>query len=178
MKHLKPFNEDTKHNPTIKELLLHLQDSLEGMFVINIGGGEMDRYQFNKVTQVPVSDFNKYYLDPDDTYIEINSDDGTYMDFYLSNFSISKIRKECNEILDNKEWDSSITQTTIDKYEFLAQTILVELDKFGEIKRPDDEFVKVAPDWSYVCDTLGVKMSDDTVSRVRRLMDRYKLVKK
>ena len=176
MKHLKKFNESNKYNPTLKELLIHLQDSLDGMFVINIGGGEMDNHRYIPLDNV--SDFNKYYLDPDDTYIEINADDGTYMDFYLSNFSISKLRKECNEILDNKEWDSSITQDTVDKYEFLAQTILVELDKFGKIKRSDDKFVRVAPDWSYVCDTLGVKMSDDTVSRVRRLMDRYDLVKK
>ena len=178
MKHLKLF-EDHSDKPklTLQELLLHLQDVLDSMFVINIGGGDMDNYQFIPVKKV--SDFNRYYLDPDETYIEINADDGTYLDFYLNNFSISKLREECNDILDRKEWDSAVSQSTIDKYEFLAQTILVELDKFDDsTKLPDDEFVNVASDWSYVCDTLGVKMSETTANRVRRLMDRYKLVRK
>jgi hypothetical protein len=177
MKHIKLF-EDHSDKPklTLQELLLHLQDALDSMFVINIGGGDMDNYQFIPVKKV--SDFNRYYLDPDDTYIEINGDDGTYLDFYLNNFSISKLREECNDILDKGEGISD-DQSTIDKYEFLAQTILVELDKFDDsTKLPDDEFVNVASDWSYVCDTLGVKMSEETANRVRRLMDRYKLVKK
>ena len=178
MKHLKLFEDHSdKTNVTLKELLLHLQDALDGWFVITIGGGEMDNYKFIPVRKV--SDFNKYYLDPDDTYIEINSDDGTYMDFFFSRFSIKELKKECNEILDRKEWDSAVSQSTIDNYELLAQTILVELDKFGDsVKSTDDEFVKVASDWSYVCDTLGVNMSDDTANRVRRLMDRYQLIRK
>ena len=89
MKHLKSFNESDKYNPTLKELLTHLQNSLEGMFVITIGGGEMDNYQYLRIEDISDSNFNKYYLDPDDTYNEINADDGTYMDFYLSNFSIN-----------------------------------------------------------------------------------------
>lgn len=177
MKHIKLF-EDHSDKPklTLQELLLHLQDALEGMFVITIGGGKMDDYRSIPVKKV--SDFNRYYLDPDDTCIEINADDGTYLDFYLNRFSIKELKDKCNNILDKEKWDI-VDQSTIDKYEFLAQTILVELDKFGDsTKLPDDEFVKVASDWSYVCDTLGVNMSEETANRVRRLMDRYKLVRK
>jgi uncharacterized protein (UPF0248 family) len=178
MKHLMRFNESNGkklHNPTLGELLNTLQVALDGMFIINIGGGSIDNHRFIRVSDV--SDFDKYYLVTDDTYIEINGDDGTYIDFTLNNFSISELKRECNNVLDKGD-DISDDSGVVDKYEFLCQTILVTLDSItGEISQ-ESNFIKVSDDWSYICYTLGVSMDDDVVDRVRRLMDRYNLVKK
>ena len=178
MKHIKKFNESNGnklHNPTLGELLNTLQDSLEGMFVINIGGGAMDGHRFIRVSEV--SDFEKYYLVTDDTYIEFNSDDGTYMDFTLNNFSINELKNECNDTLDNDNW-SGVGEDVRDKSELLCQTILVTLDGITGKISEDSEFIKSSSDWSYICSTLRISMDDGTYDRIKKLMNRYQLVKK
>jgi hypothetical protein len=118
--HLKKFNESNVINIPIDEFVLILNEELKNIdFKIVIEYAEHIGY-----------------------ILEINyfENGETYMDFDLDDFSIKKIKKECNKNLDTVQ-NFNCSEMIKDNYDLLCTTILTFLDEnnYGELTPPNDE---------------------------------------
>ena len=115
MKYLKRFNESTGINIPIDEFVLILNEELKNI------------------------DF-KIVIEDDILEINYFENGETYIDFSLDDFSIKKIKKECNNNLDNVQ-NFNCSEVVKDNYDLLCTTILTFLDEnnYGELTPPNDE---------------------------------------
>ncbi len=126
MKYLKRFNEG-KNNTSLVEFLCDLNDAIkpEGFLVCicNSFGDHMTAIN-------SLDNLDKY--DPDDSYIEINkngNESDSYIDFDLGDFSIQKLKDQCNEYLDDDKLTWIVSDVVKDDYDLLCTTILTFLDE-------------------------------------------------
>lgn len=121
--HLNRFNESTGVNIPIDEFVLILNQELKNI-------------DFKIVIEDDILEI--HYFENSNNPLFSNGE--TYIDFDLDDFSIKKIKKECNNFLDNvQNWHCS--EDVKDNYDLLCTTILVFLDEnnYGELTPPNDE---------------------------------------
>lgn len=115
MNYLERFNESTGVNIPIDEFVLILNEELKNI------------------------DF-KIVIEDDILEINYFENGETYIDFDLDDFSIKKIKKECNKNLDTVQ-NFNCSEMVKDNYDLLCTTILTFLDEnnYGELTPPNDE---------------------------------------
>jgi hypothetical protein len=123
MKYLKRFNESTGINIPIDEFVLILNDELKNI-------------DFKIVIEDDILEINYF----ENSHNPLFSNGETYIDFSLDDFSIKKIKKECNNNLDNVQ-NFNCSEVVKDNYDLLCTTILTFLDEnnYGELTPPNDE---------------------------------------
>lgn len=178
MKHLKRFNESKSKSHQWFDVLLKVQDEVEGRFVITINEEPINDIDTNK-------DLDEYEFNSDDTYIEFNDMDGAcFTDWTLGGFSVERLRFWANKTLDEDKSDYDCSEEVCDDYDELATSVLVALDKGGF--RDEDDTVKPASDeyqeqlqmWSSIAFSLQGEREEHIFGRVKELMKRYKITKR